>query len=99
VTVVFVYETLAKVMSKVKMILVTHVAHVGENTGTYTNLRFIVNTSLNISISVLRYVTPCRYADLQDRFGRNFCLRYGLTRWSVKIHQKIPSFRETTHQM
>jgi len=25
----------------------------------FTNFRFIVNTSLNISISVLRNVTPC----------------------------------------
>ena len=42
-----------------KMLLVAHLAHVGENTVKYTNFRLIVITSLNISISVLRYVTPC----------------------------------------
>jgi hypothetical protein len=83
-------------MNKAKMVLVTRVAHVGENIGTKTNLRFIVSTSLNITISVLRNVTACRYTEIQDRVGTNCCLHYGLTSWSLKIHPKIPSFHETT---
>jgi hypothetical protein len=41
------------------MLFVKRVTHVGENARTNSNLRFIVNTSLNIGIGVLSYVTPC----------------------------------------
>ena len=51
-------KILFNVLNIVKMALVKHVAHVGENTKTNSNLIFIINTSLNIAISVLRYVTP-----------------------------------------
>ena len=50
---------LLKELNIVKMVLVKHVAHVGENTRTKSNIRFIIKTSLNIGLSVLRYVTPC----------------------------------------
>ena len=80
------------VINNVKVVLNTHVVHVGENTGTYTKLRFIVYTSLNISISVLWYVTPCRYAELQYRLRRNCCLHDGLTLWRLKIHPKFHHF-------
>ena len=52
-------KLLLKETNIVEMVLVKHAAHVGQNTRTKSNIRFIVNTSLNIGLSVLRYVTPC----------------------------------------
>jgi hypothetical protein len=56
--VLLVYECFVEV-DVIKVVLITHVTHMGENTRTYINFRFIVIKSVNISISVLRYVTRC----------------------------------------
>ena len=50
------------------MVLATDSAHVTEIRSVYTDFRCIVTTSLNMNISVLRYVTPCSWAKHQDRF-------------------------------